>query len=211
MAAQEPPAESAPADGATPAQPTNPGDEARSQALGAFPPANERSPSFRQFTQFDKSRAGQIFQPPASVAAARQPDEPAPAPAPTGTDAAAPQPTAPASNDPQPESTVAEPEKDTPSKESGDTKAAKEYTAKLDVDGSPVIATAGTQIPADNPLFTVESVTADKTVLKLNSGSFADGDTITIAKGASVTLSNPASGATVVIRVVDIAKAATTK
>lgn len=212
IAAQEAPAESAPADGTAPAPATSPGDEARSQALGAFPPADERAPSFRQFSQFDKSRAGRIFQPPASVVAAQESAESESAP-----DASAPQSSAPPASEPQQAPGPSGPATGepsggtTPSGGSGDTKIVNDFTANLDVDGSPVIAKAGTQIPAENPLFTVDSVTADKTVLKLNSGSFADGDTITIAKGASVTLSNPASGNTVVIKVVDIAKPGATR
>ncbi len=206
VASQEAPAPAAPADGtAAPAETANPADEARSKALGAFPPAAEGKATLKDLSRFDRSRAGNIFQPPASVASARATDAPA-APA-TGSDT---QPVAPATSGQAPAdpATPAEPEKAADPEKSGDQsgdKKSNDTTASLDVDGTPVFAKVGTQIPSQNPLFTVESVTADKTVLKLNSGSFPGGSsTVDIAKGASVTLSNPASGNTVVIKVLDI-------
>jgi len=189
-----------------------PAADATSQALGAFPPANERAPSFRGFDQFDSSRAGTAFQEPASVAAARNSSD-------TGTGTA--QPTAgsiPVTAAPVPGGTTEPTTQTTPTTEgttttgSDTTKTASSRTVNLDVDGAPVIAKVGTQIPASNPLFAVQSVTADKVVLKLNSGSFPGGSsTVDIAKGASVTLSNPASGNTVVITVVTIGEATATK
>lgn len=209
VAAQEAPAETAPADGAAPATTSNPADDARSKALGAFPPAQEGKASFKDLSKFDRARAGTVFQPPASVVAAQAskqasaaPDPSAPTVAPVSSD---PQPVT-GSTEPTSGSTQPSPEADaTAAPSDGTDKKSNDTTASLDVDGTPVFAKVGTRIPSQNPLFTVESVTADKTVLKLNSGSFPGGSsTVDIAKGASVTLSNPASGNTVVIKVLDI-------
>lgn len=236
IAAQEAPASSDPAAAATA---TAPAEDPTTKALGAFPEADPNSPTLRNLDRFSESRAGTVFQEPASVAAAStSSSDNSTASDATGTggatssgDSGATQQSAPAPSDTSSPSTGdTTTTGSTPS--SGDTtsggstgsgggttkgstgdttKKASAYTANMEVDGAPVIAKVDTKVPTASPYFVVASIDADKVVLRLISGSFGTGDTVDIAKGASVTLSNPSSGSTIVIKVVDIAKAGATK
>lgn len=77
--------------------------------------------------------------------------------------------------------------------------------AQVAIDGKAQTLQVSSQIPATNPMFTVQSIDAAKVTLKLNSGTFPGGSsTIDIAAGASVTLSNPTTGAAIFILVKSI-------
>ena len=77
--------------------------------------------------------------------------------------------------------------------------------AQVSIDGKAQTLQVNAQIPAGSPLFTVQSIDSAKVTLKLNSGTFPGGSsTIDIAAGASVTLSNPTSGAAIFILVKSI-------
>jgi len=77
--------------------------------------------------------------------------------------------------------------------------------AQATIDGKTQSLQVNSQIPDGNPLFTVQSIDATKVTLKLNSGTFPGGsNTIDIAAGASVTLSNPTTGAAIFILVKSI-------
>ncbi len=235
VAAQEAPTSSDPA-AATAAAPA---EDPTTKALGAFPEADPNAPTLRNLDRFSESRAGTVFQEPASVtAASTSSSDTSTASDPTGTggatssgDSGATQQSAPATPDTSSPSTGdTTTTGSTPSSggttsggttssgggtttgSTGDTtKKASAYTANMEVDGAPVIAKVDTKVPTTSPYFVVASIDADKVVLRLISGSFGTGDTVDIAKGASVTLSNPSSGSTIVIKVVDIAKAGATK
>ncbi len=82
--------------------------------------------------------------------------------------------------------------------------------AQGQVDGKSQTLQVGTQIPTGSPMFTVQSIDTAKVTLKLNSGTFPGGsNTIDIAAGASVTLSNPTTGAAIFILVRSILPVAT--
>lgn len=77
--------------------------------------------------------------------------------------------------------------------------------ASAEVDGVSQTLKEGAKVPASSPQFTVQSIEETKVVLKLNSGTFPGGSTtIDIAAGASVTLSNPTTGAAIFILVKSI-------
>jgi hypothetical protein len=77
--------------------------------------------------------------------------------------------------------------------------------AQVAIDGKAQTLQVSSQIPATSPMFTVQSIDAAKVTLKLNSGTFPGGSsTIDIAAGASVTLSNPTTGAAIFILVKSI-------
>jgi len=197
---------------------TKPADSATTKALGAYPPADPKAPTMAGYDEFSRSRAGTVFMEPASLVAAKaaaekaaaestsssststsSPTDGATIPNPSGGSTT---PSSPTTSAPSPSPTGTTP---TPSPTPTAPKTAKEATASMKVDGAPVIAKAGTQIPSTSPLFTVSAIQADKVVLKLNEGKFPGGtNTVDIAGGASVTLSNPSTNKTIVIEVVSI-------
>ena len=74
--------------------------------------------------------------------------------------------------------------------------------ARAEVDGVAQSLKVGTKIPAEAPLFSVKTIATTKVTLELLTGTFpGGGNTIDIAAGASVTLSNPTSGAAIAILV----------
>jgi hypothetical protein len=171
----------------TAAQGQAPADPA-SQAIGAFPASDPASgdPSFSGYQQFPKDRAGKIFDD-------LTPKPPAPEPTPTPTTTVP----APTTN------TTTTTTTPTP------TAATTEFVATLDVSGVTQSAKVGDQVPADAPQFTVQAITSGKVTLKLNTGTLPGGaTTVEIAKGESVTLSNPTTGASFVVKVVEIAEQA---
>ncbi len=191
-------------------------DGATTKALGAYPPADPKSPTMNGYDEFSKARAGQIFVEPGSLQAAKAAAEKASAASTASpTDTAAPTglaapgtaaPIAPAGSTAPTAPTA--PTGTTPAVPVTGSKPAQ-ATANLKVDGAPVIAKPGVQVPSTNPLFTVKTVQKDKVVMELITGSFPGGSkTVDIAAGASVTLSNPSTKATIVIEVVSITPAA---
>jgi hypothetical protein len=85
------------------------------------------------------------------------------------------------------------------------TPVATQYVASLDTSGEVANARVGDQVPASSPQFTVKAITATKVTLKLNSGSLPGGGTeVEIAVGESITLSNPTTGASFVVKVTGI-------
>ncbi len=85
------------------------------------------------------------------------------------------------------------------------TPVATQYVASLDVSGEVANARVGDQVPASSPQFTVKAISATKATLKLNSGSLPGGGTeVEIAVGESITLSNPTTGASYVVKVTGI-------
>lgn len=85
------------------------------------------------------------------------------------------------------------------------TPVAAQYVASLDVSGEVANARVGDQVPASSPQFTVKAITSTKATLKLNSGSLPGGGTeVDIAVGESITLSNPTTGASFVVKVTGI-------
>jgi len=194
-------AESAPGSGSAPAATsTAPATPSASSALGSYAtsdPANTLE-TYKGYSQFPKTRASKIFVDPTV-----KPAEPTPATATpvtsvpvTTTTATTPATTttpAPATGGTTP--TTAE----TP------TPVATQYVASLDVSGEVQNAKVGDQVPASSPQFTVKALTATKLTLKLNSGSLPGGGTeVEIAVGESITLSNPTTGASYVVKVTGI-------
>ncbi len=174
--------------------PATPGPET---ALGAYVPADltEAVGSFKGYQQFPKDRAAKIFVDPTvkpvatTTAAATTPalgasvtSVPVTSPAPTATTTTTPATT-----------TV------TP------TPVATTYVATLDVSGQAQSVKVGDPVPAAAPQFTVQTITDAKVTLKLNTGTLpGGGTTIEIAVGESVTLSNPTTGASYVVKVTSI-------
>jgi hypothetical protein len=73
------------------------------------------------------------------------------------------------------------------------------------VNGIVQTSKVGDQVPTAAPEFTIDAITTDKITLKPNSGTLAGGATTQdIATGQSVTLTNPTTGATITIKVVEI-------
>jgi len=190
-------AESGPSSGgntttSTSTAPATPGPET---ALGDYAPtdAAEAVETFKGYEQFPKDRAGKIFV---------DPTVKPPAPTTTTTAAASPlasavtsvpvTPTAPTTTAP-----ATAPVTPTP--------VATTYMATLDVSGAAQSVKVGDAVPAAAPQFTVQTVTDAKVTLKLNSGTLpGGGTTIEIAVGESVTLSNPTTGASYVVKVTAI-------
>ena len=183
-------AESSPTTGGstpTAAAPATPGP---ATPLGAYAPtdAADAVATFKGYDQFPKDRAGKIFVDPTVK----------PTPAPAVTSSLATPVTSvsvtPVSATPVPTTTT-----------TTTTVAAKTYVATVDVSGVVQSAKVGDQVPADAPQFTVKTITDAKVTLKLNSGTLpGGGTTIDIGVGESVTLSNPTTGASYVVKVTAI-------
>lgn len=187
---QAAPTTTAPAASTTPPA-AAPADQA-SSVVSAFPAEDPKAPTFKRFDRFPISEAGRIFVAPESVRAATASAPTAGAPTTATSGGGAPAPTAPTA--PATTSGVSD--------VSGTPRTASVNVAQAEVDGAKQTLKKGDKVPAANPLFTVVTVEATKVTLKLNSGSFPGGsNTIDIAAGASVTLSNPTTGAAIAILV----------
>ena len=178
----------APAAAAAPAGPTAQG------VIGSFAQSDTSSndATFSSYTRFPKTRAGKIFVGPA----------PPPDPAATAAAAAAATPVAPAATNPVttiPTTPTATPPATTT------TAVATQRSASLDVSGVVRTVTVGGKIPPAAPQFTVLTISATGVTLKLNSGTLpGGGTTIDLLKGVPVTLSNPSTGTTLTINVLEI-------
>lgn len=170
---------------ATTAAPATPGP---ATALGAYPSSDPSATlqSFKGYEQFPQDRAGKIFVDPTVKAAPKVvpasalPLAPLSPTAPTSSGAATTALTAP-------------------------NPVATQYAASLDVSGAVQSARVGDQVPLSTPQFTVKAITESKVTFKLNSGSLpGGGTTVEIGAGESVTLSNPSTGASFVVKVVAI-------
>lgn len=217
------PATGAPATSTTTTTTTTAANPATTKALGAYPAADPKAPSIGGYEEFSKARAGQIFIEPASLQAAKAAATSAAAASTTAatssgtTGAVVPATGATATGDTTTTGGTTTPASGSTTPSSGSTTPAlavagskpASATASLKVDGAPLFAKPGVQVPSVDPVFTVKSVLADKIVLELITGSFPGGSkTVDIAAGASVTLSNPSTKKTIVIEVVSITPAA---
>lgn len=183
-AAESAPTSTAPA-AATTAAPATPGP---ATALGAYTASDPSATlqSFKGYQQFPEDRAGKIFVDPtvkpaiAVVPASSLPLAPLSPTAPTSSGAATTSLTTP-------------------------NPVATKYVASLDVSGAVQTAKVGDQVPVSTPQFTVKAITETKVTFKLNSGTLpGGGSTVEIGAGESVTLSNPSTGASFVVKVVVI-------
>ena len=162
--------------------------------IGSFAQSDTSSndATFSSYTRFPKTRAGKIFVGPV----------PPPAPAATAAAAAAATPVAPAATNPVtaiPTTPAATPPATTT------TAVATQRSASLDVSGVVQTVTVGGKIPAAAPQFTVVTITSTGVTLKLNSGTLpGGGTTVDLLKGVPVTLSNPSTGTTLTINVLEI-------
>lgn len=178
---------------ATPAEPT---PDPSNGVIQAIPEENPTDARFKNYDRFPLSGSSWIFVPPDAyqdaVAAAAAPD-----PALTPTDPAAGGGTV---DNPSAGTTVP------PTTTSTTNSGATFYLAQAEVNGTSQPLQVGSQVPAQNSQFTVSAISANKVTLRLNSGTFPGGsNTIDIASGSSVTLSNPTSAATVFVLVKAIA------
>lgn len=189
-------AESAPGSGsAAPAASTGaPATPSASTALGTFAPTDPVTTleSYKGYQQFPKDRAGKIFV------------DPTVKPAPAATTPALPVTSIPTTTT-TPATTTTPTGGTTPTTAETPMPVATQYVASLDVSGEVQNAKVGDSVPASSPQFTVKAVSATKVTLKLNSGSLPGGGTeVEIAVGESITLSNPTSGASFVVKVTGI-------
>lgn len=184
-------AESSPT-GTTPAAttttPAADASKATSAVIGAFPPEDPAVPqaSFSGYQRFPQSRAGKIFA------------DPTPVPPPVITP--------PAATPPAP--VAAAPTASTTPATTTTTTAASVTTqmlASLEISGTVQSVKVGDQVPPDTKQFTVQAISTTKVTLKVNSGTLpGGGTTLDIAVGQSVTLSNPTTGASYAIKVVEV-------
>jgi hypothetical protein len=186
-------AESAPSSGGTPTTPAAvaPATPGPATALGAYAPSDsaEAVETFRGYQQFPKDRAGKIFVDPTVKPAPTPPAASPLGPAVTSVPVTAPAPT----------TTSAATKTSTP------TPVVTTYITTLDVSGEAQSAKVGDAVPTAAPQFTVDKITDAKVTLKLNTGTLpGGGTTIDIAVGESVTLSNPTTGASYVVKVTAI-------
>jgi hypothetical protein len=179
-------AESGPTSGGSTPASTAPPPPGPATALGAYAPtdAADAVETFKGYHQFPKDRAGKIFVDPTV--------KPVPPPAPVTSALVAPVtavPLAPVS----------------PTTTTTPTPVATTFVATLDVSGTVQSAKVGDPVPAEAPQFTVKAITDAKVTLKLNSGTLpGGGTTIDIGIGESVSLSNPTTGASYVVKVTKI-------
>ena len=182
-------AESSPtAGGATPTSPA-PATPGPATALGAYAPVNaaDAVETFKGYQQFPKDRAGKIFVDPTVKPVAPS--------APVTAALVAPVTAVP----------LAPVSPTTKSNATAPTPVAKAFVASLDVSGAVQSAKVGDPVPAGAPQFTVQTISDVKVTLKLNSGTLpGGGTTIDIGVGESVTLSNPTTGASYVVKVTEI-------
>ena len=196
-AAESAPTQPAPGAAAAAAAPTTPGVET---ALGSFAqsdPATARDQTFASFQRFPKTRAGKIFVGPAvpvaaataatsAVAATANPVTTVPQ-SPSGSAATSILPSSAVSSEPVPAPVTTQ------------------LSASLEISGTVETVIVGNQVPKSAPQFTVQAITSDSVTLKLNSGTLPGGGTIVeLTKGNSVTLSNPSTGASLTIKVVEV-------
>ncbi len=160
--------------------------------IGSFAlsdPRSSRDQTFAGYTRFPKTRAGTIFVGPAA------PVVTAPATATPGT--ANPVSTTPASP------TTTGPA--APATTSTPAPVATQLSASLDVSGAVETVLVGGQVPAKAPQFTVMTITSTGVTLKLNSGTLpGGGTTVDLLKNVPVTLSNPSTGTSLTINVLEI-------
>jgi hypothetical protein len=169
------------------------------QAIGAIPPSDASSAdqSIKGYDRFPRTRAGKIFIDPTQKA------EPAPSTSAPTTAGTAPITTVPASSTSPSTAPTAPtaPATTTPAPQPVSTV----LVASLEVNGAVQTSKVGDQVPTASPQFTVEAITSDKVTLKPNSGTLAGGATSQdIVLGQSVTLTNPTTGASLTIKVVEI-------
>ncbi len=193
-AEQSAPTTTAPATGtaATAAAPAT--KDAAGSVVSAFPAEDPKAPKFKHYDRFSIFAAGGIFVPPAAAQAAANPTTTAPATGAPATTSSG----APSSGSTAPSTAATSGITD----DADAPRTASVNVAQAEIDGEKRTLKKGDKIPSASPLFTVATVEATKVTLKLNSGSFPGGsNTIDIAAGASVTLSNPTSGATISVLV----------
>lgn len=182
---------------AAPAAAAAPATPSASTALGSYASSDPASSleTLRGYDQFPKGRAVKIFVDPTvkPVAPVTSPVTSTPLTSVPVTTTTTPTTTGGASSS-LPAATSSTP-----------TPAATQYVASLDVSGEVANARVGDQVPASSPQFTVKAISATKATLKLNSGSLPGGGTeVDIAVGESITLSNPTTGASFVVKVTGI-------
>lgn len=178
-----------PAPGAA-AAPATPG---ASSVLSTYPAEDPKAAKIRSYDEFSVLRAGSVFVPPTSVQQAETPASTTPdATGPvTSTTSVGSTGTSGTTTGTGSTAGTAEP-----------TRTQSVNIAQADVNGEKQVLKAGDKVPATDPVFTVDSISGTNVKLKLISGSFPGGSqTMDIAAGASVTLSNPASGKAIAILV----------
>ena len=161
---------------------TAPAEDATSSVIGAIPPEDPsvEQASFDGYQRFPLSRAGDIFVDPT----------PQPAPTPSPAEVALPTPA------PTTSTTTTTP---------APAPVTVQMTASLDISGTVQTVKVGDQVPPDTKQFTVQAISTASVTLKVNSGTLpGGGTTLDIAVNQSVTLSNPTTGASYTIRVVEI-------
>lgn len=186
-------AESAPTSGtpttATTPAPATPGP---ATALGAFAAGDPSATleSYKGYGQFPKDRAGKIFFDP-TVKAEPVPTPPTTLVPPPATSVPA-APAAPSTGS-------------STNSLTGPAPVATQLVASLDVSGAVQTAKVGDQVPVSTPQFTVKAIGESKVTFKLNSGTLpGGGTTVEIGVGESVSLSNPSTGASFVVKVTAI-------
>lgn len=192
-ASEDPPATNAPAPSS--GAPAAAAPDATKAAVN-LPPSDPEAAvaSFTGFQRFPKNRAGTILvdQTPKEVTTGGGATSGAPIGDTGGGSTAG---STPAPADPTLPATPKEPA----------TPAPTTYAASLDVDGTPQTVKLGDAVPATNPDFTVQGISTATVTLKLISGTLpGGGTTIDIAVGASMTLTNPTTSVTHVIKVNDV-------
>lgn len=204
------PTAGAPATAAPTAAPATPGAESVIGSFAASDPALAKDQTFSGYQRFPKDRAGKIFV---------GPDTPETS---TGTTPpATPATSAPVTTVPLPGSgsgsgsgtpsggatpvTAAAPPAAGGATPPTPAPVTTKLSASLSVDNKVQTVVVGNQVPEGNPLFTVQAITSSTVTLKANSGALpGGGTTIDLAVGQPVTLSNPSTGTTLVINVVEI-------
>jgi hypothetical protein len=185
------PATAAPATGASAAgSPTS--------AIGTLSPADPSSgdQSIKGYDRFPRGRAGTIFVDPTKKA------EPATSTTPASTDSPV---TAVPTSPTSPTAPTAPTAPTTPSSAPAPTPVSTVLVASLDVNGVVQTSKVGDQVPASSPQFTIDAITDTKVTLKPLSGTLPGGATTQdITVGQSVTLNNATTGASLIIKVVEI-------
>lgn len=196
-AAESAPAPAAPAAAAA-AAPATPGVESAIGSFAQSDPATSRDQTFAGFQRFPKTRAGTIFVGPAAPAAAATAATSAAVATTANPVTTIPQtPAASATTSVSPTSTV--------SSQPAPAPVTTQLSASLDVSGKVQTVMVGNQVPASSPQFTVHAITASTVTLKLNSGTLpGGGTTVELTKDNPITLSNPSTGTSLAIKVIEI-------
>ena len=194
-AAESAPTPAAPVAAAAAAAPATPGVETAIGSFAQSDPATARDQTFASFQRFPKTRAGKIFVGPAVPVAA----------ATAATSAAIGATANPVTTIPQSPSGSAATSVVPTSSEPTPAPVTTQLSASLQISGRVETVIVGNQVPKSAPQFTVQAITSDSVTLKLNSGTLpGGGTTVELTKGNSVTLSNPSTGASLTIKVVEV-------